>query len=817
MTKANTDAPKRSFLKTVTGFIWRLFLLGFFTGAVLGLCGLGYIYFSIMPNLPEVAELRQFKLEVPMRVYSADGKLMGEFGQKRRIQATFDEFPPVLVDALVATEDAQFWEHYGVNPKSIARAVYGELTGRNLGGGSTITMQVARNYYGFTRKRDYTRKLKEIILSFKIEKMLTKQEIIELYLNKVFLGQRAYGAAAAALVYYGKDLPDLTLAEAAMIAGLPQAPSDNNPITNPTNAIKRRNFVLSRMLTVGSITQQQHDEAVASPNTARIHSANIEVDDGYISEMARQYMVARYGEDVLSSGYNVYTTIDSRLQEMAYSAIYDGIQTYEQRHGYVDLDDMVAPDVMADPVALQKYLQTLPSVGDLEPAVVHSVADKEVGLLLDGGDTVSLPYDSANWASRASGVEVGARPKSLKSRFDVGEVIYIRKQGDQWVLGQLPTAQSALVSMEPSTGRLLALVGGYDFSSSKYNRATLARRQVGSSFKPFLYSAAINAGDNAATIYNDAPVRYLNATDTGDWTPKNYDGRFRGPTRLREALVRSSNLVSIRVLERVGVGNAIDFGRRFGFGDEALVRNMGLSLGTGAASPVQMASAYSVFANGGFAVQPTFVTKVTTNEGDVVEASQISMACAAENCPNDPLVTPAPRVLPEENAYIMRSMMRDVVKRGTAAKANKMGRSDLGGKTGTTNDQIDAWFAGFNRKLVTIVWVGRDDNKPLGKKETGGAAALPIWIDFMSSALEGTPNVEDPMPAKIVSASVDPATGQLVKSGGVGEIFIDGFLPDEKPPELILLPESTIDTGGGSSGGSGGGSNAGASSLEQIF
>jgi penicillin-binding protein 1A len=765
-------------------------LAGILSAATLAICVVAGVYLYFGPQLPEPGDIGQMQFNEPLRVYTADHKLIGEFGSERRIPLTYDQIPKRQVDAFVAAEDDRFFEHPGVDYQGLLRAVVHLITtGRKTQGGSTITMQLARNLY-LTRDKTYVRKIKEMILALRLESKLSKQQIMELYLNKIYLGERAYGVGAAAKVYYHKPLKQLNLAQAAMIAGLPKAPSAFNPIANPTRARQRRNYVLDRMHALGFIDKAAWKQARSAPVTAGTDdnqeddqkSRGIRHDARYVAEMVRQDMVARYGDDAYTGGYNVITTVDSSRQQAAVHALRKDLLAYDARHKWHGPEKTLDSDTVGDPNALQNALDGMVNRGGLVPAVVTGVNGSDISLATGEYGKVTLSASQIPWLAS------GHSASTLVSRGDVVRLAYTgaKEKSQQWTLAEIPDVQGALVAMNPHTGGIEALAGGFDFSLSKFNRAVQARRQPGSSFKPFLYSAALAHGFTAATLVNDAPVVYDTPGLDNQWRPQNYSGQIFGPTRLREGLVHSRNLVSIRVLRSVGVKTVIDYASQFGLPANQMPHDLSLALGSATFSPLQMAEGYSVFANEGFRVKPYYISKITNSDGKVLFEAKPKVACADVNdCPAltqtsgpDNASRLATRVIPADNAYIVGDMMRDVIRHGTGRGALTLGRKDLSGKTGTTNNQIDAWFVGFNANLVAISWVGFDKLKPMGHAETGAGAALPMWVDFMGSALKGKPEALPPKPDDIKTVNIDPQTGQLaVDGGGIPEIFRAGNVP----------------------------------------
>ena len=784
--------------------------------AALGLLGLGAVlaaYLVLAPGLPTVEEVRDVELQVPLRVYTADGKLIDEFGEMWRTPVELDEVPQTLRQAFIAAEDRRFRQHPGVDYQGLARAIwYLVRTGEKGPGGSTITMQLARNLF-LTPERTYIRKLREIFLALRIEQELDKDTILELYLNKIYLGQRAYGVAAAAEVYYGRPLAELTLAQQAMIAGLPKAPSIWNPITDRESALQRRAYVLDRMLDTGFIDREQHATAMAAPITARRHRREREVAAPWVAEMAREWMVARYGADeAYTGGYRVYTTVSAERQLAARRALRNGLHAYDERHGYrgpiarlASATEESASAAASVPEALAEYA----APGDVTTGLVQTVAERAVEVLKADGEVVRIDWSGLAWARPQLGRNaMGPRPEVAADVLTPGDVIHLREVDGQWRLAQVPEPQAALVSLAPDDGRIEALVGGYDFNQSKFNRVTQARRQPGSAFKPLIYSAALAEGMTPATMINDAPVVFADVSLEDVWRPENYSGRVFGPTRLRQALIHSRNLVSIRVLRQIGIRNAIRHIAGFGLEASALPSNLSLALGSGEVTPLALARAYAVFANGGYRVTPYLIERVEEDSAGVVyraypqravPAAALPPATASAAGPLRPEARPAERAISARNAWQMRSMLQDVVREGTARAARALNRSDLAGKTGTTNEQKDAWFAGFNGALVTTAWVGFDELATLGRYETGGRAALPIWMDFMRSALDGVPSSEWPRPEGLVSVRIDPETGQPVGTTSADAIF-ETFREEYVPTVDERATEAGDDSAGGDAG-----------------
>jgi penicillin-binding protein 1A len=766
--------------------------------SVFGVLGTLGIYLYLAPGLPPVATLKDVQLQTPLRVFTRDGELIAEYGEKRRKPLRIEQVPKMMREAFLAAEDDRFFEHPGVDYQGLARAaVHLIRTGEKGQGGSTITMQLARNFF-LTRERTYTRKLREIFLALKIERELTKDEILELYLNKIYLGNRAYGVGAAAEVYYGKDAHELDLAQMAMIAGLPKAPSAFNPIANPERAVLRRNYVLGRMRGLHYIDESAYQAALGAPVSAWRHGlAAVAVEAPYVGEMVRSEMLSRYGAEAYTGGYRAYTTIDATLQKAANAALHDALLSYSTRHGYHGSEAHVAISESADLLSLQNPLAQYRVVGALHPAIVVEVVDKQARVLLKGGETVTLEWDGLSWARRyIHENSLGPKPTSAQEILQRGDIVRVRQTPDgAWRLSQIPRVAGALVSLSPTDGTILALVGGFDFQQSKFNRVTQAKRQAGSNFKPFIYSAALEKGFTPASLINDAPIVFQDATLEGTWRPENYSGKFFGPTRLRVALTKSRNLVSIRLLNTIGVEYAREYINRFGFQEHDLPRDLSLALGSAAVTPLELATGYAVFPNGGYRIHPYLIEHVDTSNGDALFRAEPEQACEEPSPQPTPVAldTPAqapgttgcaPRAIEATNAYQIVSMMRDVVRAGTGRKAMALGRSDLAGKTGTTNDQRDAWFSGYNGDIVTTAWVGFDDQRPLGARETGAAAALPMWIDYMRVALKDRPEHNLDPPRGMVTVRIDPRTGLLASAGEAGAIF-ETFRAERAPKRRV--------------------------------
>lgn len=845
--------------------------------AVLSLAG---VYLYLNPQTPQAETYRNVQLETPLRVFSEDGALLAEFGERRLIPITLDQVPDLFVSALLDTEDKRFYEHNGIDFISLANDLVGLvgslITDGSLGpGASTITMQLARNV-SFSLERRFLRKFKEMLLALKIERELSKDEILELYINVVPFGKRAYGAEAAALTYYGKPLRELNLPQLAMLAGIPQAPSAANPINGPERAITRRNVVLLRMRDQGSISQAQYREAVNQPITAQVFARELDVASPYAAEWVRQE-AAKILPDLYTAGYEIHTTIDSRLQKEAISALRKGLIAYDRRHGYrgpegqlsadlikrlqgtpdnqeADLADQVVENLSnllsEEPVddideaqreALD-FLNTIPVYGNLEPAIVSDVEDLTASVLRQDGSEFKLEFEDAGWARPYVEVDLrGPPPDSFRDVVAVGDVVRLAQRGGKTVLAQLPEIQGALISMSPRDGRVKAIVGGFDFFRNQYNHALQAARQPGSGFKPFVYSAALDAGVTPADIFMDAPLVFDDTNLESQYRPDNDNNKYNGPTRLREALYRSINLVSMRVLLEVSAGRVLEHAGRLGFSTRTFPRNTQLAIGGGtmAVTPLDMARAYSIFANGGFLIEPHIIDHIVDARGETLYRPQFPTVC--EECedkpgaetlideetaslaellqgsgatppvgqnawsgalekearthasdqtanpldlPQDPV--PAMRILDERNAFIVTTMLKDVIKRGTGRRALSLKREDIAGKTGTTNDAADTWFNGFTPDLATTVWVGFSNHSALGARAFGSNTPLPIWIDFMEEALHNLPEVVPPQPSGVVSLKIDPSSGEVAGPGQVNaifEYFLEEFTPSLKGTE----------------------------------
>lgn len=819
----------------------RVFAWFFLTGLSVAIIISSSLYLYLRPNLPPVEQLLDVRLQTPLRVYSKDNRLIAEFGEKRRAPITIEQIPTIQLQAFLAAEDARFYEHFGVDIKGLTRAAVELITtGEIQSGGSTITMQVAKNYF-LSRDRTFIRKFNEILLALQIERELDKSRILELYLNKIYLGNRAYGIAAAAQVYYDKPVTELSLAQMAMLAGLPKAPSAYNPLANPERALIRRNWILGRMKDLGYITEDAWSLATKAPLTASYNTRDAEVDADYVAEMARAEMVRRYGENAYTDGYSVTLTVDSTKQQTATEALRAGLEAYDRRHGFrgpigqFDIEGLT-------PAELSNQMQNYPRVEALVPAVVTSIDDEkdEVRVHARRLGPGIMPFDTMTWARRFRTESItGPEPQNPSEVVSPGDVIYVKvdqlpqvadseaESGSASLstqavtelhvsLAQAPRIEGALISLEAKTGAIEALAGGYSFNQSKYNRATQASRQPGSTFKPFLYLSALENGRTPATIYNDAPIVFEDSELETAWRPQNSSGQFYGPTTLREGLYRSRNLVSIRLLRDLGINTTLSYLEQLKLPTENMPSNLSLSLGSGLLTPMELARGFAVIANGGYDVQPYLIERIEEWDGTVVYEAPDTLLCD-EDCeassaptvdtqqenPEQPpeiegMALPAseaeenanePRIMQrladERSIYIMHSMMQDVVRRGTGRRALALNRSDIAGKTGTTNEQKDTWFAGFNHDIATTVWVGFDQPAPLGRGEFGASTALPIWVDYMKVALADQPAATMPRPNGIVNIRINPETGERARPGeeAVFEIFKEEDAPSPLPAE----------------------------------
>ncbi len=800
-------------------------------------------YLYLLPSLPDARDLRDLRLQVPLSIYSRDGRLMAQMGERRRDPVALDRVPERLVQAFIAAEDERFYSHPGFDLQGITRAALGwATTGRvSRGGGSTITQQLAKVTF-LSPEQTVVRKTREIFLARRIEEQLSKDEILELYLNMIFLGQRAFGVSAAAQVFFGKSLDELDLAEMATIAGLPQAPSLYNPVRSPQMAETRRTYVLRRMLEIGFITEQEHDEARMQPMVSRLHGPRVELDAPYVAEMVRMELLQRFGQEVYEGGFRVVTTVDSRLQAAADRALRQALLEYDRRHGWrgalarFQPEGLVAPDGVEETRHFHDLLGDFPEPAVLRVGLVTSVGERDAQVFLRRlGTTVEVSWSGLSWARRHISTDnLGPAPETAADVMVAGDVVYLVELADgSWTLAQLPEAQGALVALDPADGAVVALAGGFDYFVSKFNRVTQARRQPGSAFKPFVFSAALEHGYTAASVVNDAPLVFESSELEQAWRPENYSRQWNGPTRMREALVRSLNLVSVRVLLGAGVGNTVSHLQAFGLSEAALPRNPTLALGAGSATPLELTGGYAVFANGGYRVEPYFIQRIEDSAGEVVfEAAPAAADCytclqegddvrpgtrtdefmtvpdlrqpyPVETNSTDPAARPslvaleeirgtdvpgqpeqrvAPRVISPQNAWIVSDMMADVIRRGTGQRARRdVGRDDIAGKTGTSNDRRDAWFSGYNADLVATAWVGFDQERSLGLREEGGRTALPMWNYFMAPALAGTALRRPERPAGLVEVRISPASG-LVAAAGTSNSVLEVFEVGRVPP-----------------------------------
>ncbi len=734
-------------------------------------------------QLPDIEALNTVQLQVPLQILSSDGKLIAEYGEKRRIPIPYDKIPKPLIDAVLATEDQRYFQHPGIDIPGLARATILLIaTGRKEQGGSTITMQVARSFY-LTRHKTFGRKLREILLALKIDHKLSKQKILELYLNKIFLGNRAYGVAAAAQIYYGKTLDQLSIDEYAMLAGLPKAPSTLNPLANPEAAKKRRDHVLSRMLELHYIDQKTYQAAINAPLNAHYHDLQTQVKAPYMAELVRQQLEQMYGDSIYTDGFNVYTTADSHLQDIANQSARNALIDYDQRHGYRGPEMNLGIPNLKHMDDWESKLSSLPVTNGLEAVAVIDTTNKSITVLRANGKLVTLSWSGLSWARKQINANyLGPRPHNANDIVQLGDVIRIMQLPNQtWRLAQIPKAEDGLVTLNPNNGAILALVGGFDFQASNFNRIINAQRQPGSSFKPFIYSAAFDQGYTLATVINDAPIVVENPTDNSLWRPQNDEHKFYGPTRLRNGLIHSINLVSIRLLDQIKVPYAVKYAERFGFNPSQLPPSLSLALGTALVTPIQMAAAYSVFANGGFKVVPYAIDSIRNSQGQVLYQAKPLTVC--NNCQPAPGQTDnsyAPRVISAQNAFLITSALHDVIEYGTAIQARGLKRNDLAGKTGTTQNQVDAWFVGYNPDYVTLSWVGFD--QPQSLHEYGNQAALPMWIELMGTILKNKPDHPLDQPAGIVSIKIDPLTGKRATANdpvAQFEYFMTPYVPDE--------------------------------------
>lgn len=775
--------------------LWSCFAV--FCALLLSISG-AFLYLS--PNLPSVDSLRSIQLQIPLRVYSADDKLIAEFGEMRRSPIRFDDIPDEFIHALLAAEDDNFANHYGVDITGLMRAATQLLkSGQIQTGGSTITMQVAKNYF-LTSERSFSRKINEILLALQIERELSKNEILELYVNKIYLGNRAYGIEAASQVYYGKPISELSTAQLATIAGLPKAPSAFNPLANPTRSLERRDWILGRMHRLGRLDETTYRQALAEPESARYHGAAPELDASYIAEMARAEMVGRFGSAAYTDGFRVHTTVSSERQIAANIALNSGLIEYDQRHGYR------GPEASLAELPRDSWTQELAkhrSLAGLHAAAVSQVEDSGILVLTRDGKEHAVAWDSMKWARPFLGTNsMGPRPQRPADVVKIGDVIRIRWHDEAALFSQVPQAQAALVSLDPQDGSIEALAGGFSFGQSNYNRAIQAKRQPGSSFKPFIYSAALDAGYTAASLVNDSPIVFVEQGMDRIWRPKNDNNTFLGPIRMREALYKSRNLVSIRLLQTLGIDHTVDYISRFGFNPQDLPRNLSLALGTATLTPMEITVGWTAFANGGYKIEPYLIQRIEDREGNLLfEANPPRVPTHPEAQPSEVEISAAPadrhktdgepdtgprfaeQILDERTAYIMTSMLQDVIKRGTGRRALAMGRNDIAGKTGTTNDSIDSWFSGYNADLVTTVWAGFDQPQSLGRHEYGGTVALPIWMNYMGAVLKDMPEHPPAEPDGLLKLRIDPVSGRAA-TPATPDAYFEVFKSEDSPPPM---------------------------------
>jgi penicillin-binding protein 1A len=836
-------------------------LIGYAAVAVMAftLCGIyalacGFVYVS--PALPSEAAMRNVELQVPLRVYARGGQLIAQIGEQRRIPVTYAEIPELVRHAVLAAEDDRFFSHHGVDWIGVARAMFVNVVSADRAqGASTITMQAARNMV-LTLDKTWRRKLQEVFVTYRMERNFTKEEILATYLNVIFFGQRSYGVAAAAETYYGKPLSQLTVGEAATLAGIIQVPSRYNPVASAKLAHTRRAYVLRRMSELGYIDAATAAQAAAEPIATRGYAPLFDVEAPFVAELARQEVLTRFGPRAVNEGYKVYTTIDGRQQTAANRAVRLGLIEYDRRHGFRGAIAKATLPRESEPEKLDRLLDAYPAIGLLQPALVMSLGLQSARVYVRSGGYAQIDWDGISWARPLKNGRLGGNPKKAEEVLTRGDVVYVVTNGRGIAqLAQLPEAQAALVAVDPGDGAVTAMVGGFDYFTSKYNRVTQARRQPGSGFKPFLYSAALDSGLTPASIILDAPVVVDGVDVEGTWRPENDGGEFRGPTRLREALVRSRNLVSIRILRDLGTKNAIEYAARFGFRKEDLPENLTLALGTLPATPLEIATGYATFANGGYRVMPYFFDRIENAMGENVWQAEPAVVCSDCDPPAPPVATPpgglqplesrepsvvalapvppappephdiddapaglrdlaavqggrgylkvervAQRAITAQNAWLMDSMMSDVIRRGTGQRARALGREDIAGKTGTTNDSVDTWFNGFNRDLVATVWVGFDEARPLGAGEEGSRTAIPIWMHFMREALRGVPERPRPMPEGLVNLRISPSTGAVADAADPDSIF-ETFMIEHLPPGGDPANPGTGATPGNSGGG----------------
>ncbi len=764
---------------------WQYLFLALIVGSLSIFALIGIAAALIYPALPSVDALTDYRPKLPLRVYSEDGYLIDEFGEERRAYIKIEQVPKNLKDAVLAIEDRRFYQHHGIDMKGILRAIKNNLTGKSHEGASTITMQVAKNFFTPPNgKRTLITKINEALLAIKIEHNLSKDKILELYINQIYLGQRAYGFAAASQVYYGKPLEKLNLAESALLAGLPKAPSGYNPFVNPKRALGRQKEVLQDMYRYGFIKEPVYQGALKQPLRFKTSKQSRDLAADYVAEIVRESLYAQYQDDIYSSGLSVYTTIRKANQEAANVAVREGVLDYDLRHGYRGPEKVVNINALSSGDKAKAWDDALDEIDEsngLIPAIITNITQKSIQVHTKNGDDIEVSGKGLLLVEKTLNEKDPAK-RLLKP----GAIVRVSKgtpskDNNGWRILQLPQVESALVAIDPETGAIRALVGGFDFNRNKFNHVTQAWRQPGSSFKPFIYSAALEKGFTPASIVEDEPLNF-SAGETGNqaWSPQNYDSTFDGPIRLRQALVKSKNMVSIRVLQTIGTNYAQDYITRFGFAAKDHPAYLTMALGAGSVTAWQMANAYAVFANGGYRVKPNLITKIVDQNGKVISETKFVRANNG-----------APRVIDARNAFIMNSMMQDVIKHGTAMRALQLGRTDIAGKTGTTNDHFDAWFAGYNPKQVAITWIGFDKPQRLGGSETGGSAALPIWIKYMATALRGLPINDNPIPDGVMSLRVDPTTGIRADNDENG--IYEYFYHENPPPEIEIALPSMLD------------------------
>jgi penicillin-binding protein 1A len=774
----------------------------------------GYMY--LKPSLPDVESLKTVRLQTPLQVFTSDGQLIAQFGEKRREPVQINEVPLDLVRAFLAAEDDNFRDHVGIDPFGLARATWQLVsTGQIQSGGSTITMQVAKNYF-LSHERTFARKFREILLALEIEKALTKDDILELYFNVIFLGHRAYGVNAAAQIYYGKTLDELELAQLAMIAGLPKAPSKYNPIANPTRAKERRDWILGRMQTLGFIDQQAFKQATSQPVTASLHGVKLDLAAPYVAEEARRIALEIFDDTAYTDGLRIFTTINGEQQKAAQNAVIRGLIEYDRRHGWRGVEDTLPGSNLRQ---WQDALTTVNDIGPLQAAVVTEVTDSTMTVFTSDEAVVTIERAGFEWARAYRSVNsLGPEVKDARTLVSPGDLVRVLFDQERWWLAQQPEVESGFVALDPQNGAIRAMIGGFNYFESKFNRANQGGRLVGSGFKPLIYTAALEAGMTPATLINDAPVVFDQTEGATDWRPQNSSGTFLGPTRLRKALYRSRNLVSVRLVRELGIGEIVRTAERFGLDSSKLPNDLSIALGTASLTPLELAETYAVFANGGHRVRHHLIDRIESVEGAVLYETQPVSVCDT-NCDGKPISvdlefdnrlkpaqsdffelesqTPiAPRVLNARIHFLIHDMLKDVINRGTAKRARALDRDDLAGKTGTTNDQIDAWFSGYHPDLVASVWVGFDQPKTLGRAEYGGRAALPIWIEFMRQALESMPQKAPSLPQGVIATRIDPDTGTKARASqndAMREYFLVENPPKESPPDTNISAQDGSD------------------------